>query len=263
MSSESTPPAKRPITASDREIFRERVKEAFAATGMSQRRAEEAIGMARGTISKLFTGKIGLTLKVLREIAAQAKVGPETLVEGTAFAQLLLEAPETPASKELADALAQVDTLRAELAARSATMTELERHQAMLAAERDELLQRLLDAGHKNDALTAALEQTRTQLTAQEASEKTSRAMATWTGLARDFSVRALAETNAKLQETEKQVAAWRAYALARHQRVDYLESELAKHFVRAQQQPNEEAGRLLLAMIAAFGIGTLAARAA
>jgi chromosome segregation ATPase len=66
------------------------------------------------------------------------------------------------------------------------------------------------------------------------------------------------AESNARLEETIKQLDQRRSYALDRKSRVEYLETELAKQLVAAKRQSTEETARLLLAAIASFGVGAI-----
>lgn len=248
MSSPKIPP-KPTVTPADLKVFRERTKAALAAKGLSQRQAETKIGMATGTISKLFTGKITLTLGALQEIAAQAGVGPETLVAGTALAHLLLEAPATPESEKLTEVYAQLDELRVTLAARDATILAVEHEKHTLGTETERLTRQLVSETKKRESLTKALEEER----AQHATEK---AAARASEFARATEALAHVQTKARLAETEKQVGAWRDHALLRHQRVEYLETVLAQQLAAAQKQSVDEAGRLFLTAIAGLGIG-------
>lgn len=242
-------PTKPIVTPADLKALCQRTKEALAAKGVSQRQAEVKIGMAAGTISKLFKGKIALTLTALKEIAAQAGVGPEKLVAGTALAHLLLEAPTTPESEELTGVYAQLDELRAELAARDATILTVEQDKQASRVQSERLARQLTSETKKRESVAKTLEDERAQLA-------TVRAAARASEFARATEVMAHVQTKARLAEAEKQVGAWRDYALSRHQRVEYLETVLAQQLAAAQQQSAGETGRLLLTAIAGLGIG-------
>jgi transcriptional regulator with XRE-family HTH domain len=124
MNNEQLPPQEptTTITQKDLATFAEQAKRFLMNAGFSQRKAEDRIGAARGTLSKCFSGRLKVTLKLLRELAQVAGVGPEAFVQGTGLVRLLFGAPETPESSELAKAKADVDALRTELAAARAAL---------------------------------------------------------------------------------------------------------------------------------------------
>ncbi len=250
MSTLSIPP-KLPVTTADLEIFRDRTRFALTAVGLSQRQAEQKIGMATGTISKLYTGKIQLKLATIRELASLVGVGPETLVEGTGLAHLLLDAPTTLESEQLNEVHAELDRLRAKLAVRDATVLTLEEAAQSARVERERITRQLAAEVRKGEDLAKTVNGLRAQ-------QVTDRSTARSLELARASAAISLIQVKAQLVETERQTIAWREHALARHQRVAYLETELAKQLAASARQSAEETGRLFLSAAAGFGIGTL-----
>ena len=250
MTKQNPPQAPARPTKRDLDVFMRRTKAALRAAGLSQRQTETTIGMPRGTLSKLFSGRLALALKTLREIAQQAKVEAHVLVDGTALAKLLLGAPESEEGEVSVAVQTAYDELRAELAARDGLISELRRQLDGLATRVRELEREVADAAEVRGELARARE-----------------AIATAERLAADSAKRAivvarrdeqLAAAVSRATETTTQLAGWRAYALERNQRVNFLESELAKGYQAARQRSGDEAGRLLLTVLAGVGVGAL-----
>lgn len=139
----SLPPEPPPITDQDRGTFKERLQRILKEKDISGRRLEKEIAMATGTLSKIYQGRVALSLKMLRDIATALDVPPFQLVEGTALAHLLLGAPDSPEFAELEEARKQIDKLKAEGAEKDATINSLRRSQSemtlALASLRKEL----------------------------------------------------------------------------------------------------------------------------
>jgi transcriptional regulator with XRE-family HTH domain len=257
--SDEMPPSPVPPTGEDRRIFRDRMVAALKSVVLSQRQAEFNIGMARGTISKIYSGRVALSLKTLRELAEQARVEPQDLVSGTGLAQVLLSSPKTPESDQLANAKAEVDRLRTEVAARDASIGQLTDQLKASRAELDAVRRVQAEEKEANVALRAEIDRRSAEQDESKrlAEESAHRAM-TLVNQQRD---QTLAEISARLGQTEKQSTAWRTYAIDRNARVGFLETELQKGFLAAHQRSSDEAGRLLLTALAGLGIGAVIAK--
>jgi len=253
MSSQFPPDPPKP-SKEDLAIFRDRTQRALKAAGISARTAEKRIGCATGTCSKVYKGRIALTLKLLREIAEQAKVQPNVLVEGTGLEHLLLGAPETPESLEMAKARATIDGLRADLAERDASIAQLRAQLDKSSGELEAVVRELAVVRSEQAAAVESARQEREQREreAKQIAEATQRALV----LANSEYDQSLAEADARLAEVQKQLEQWRGYGLERHQRVNFLETELAKGYQAAQQKSGPDVGHVILGTLAALGIG-------
>ncbi len=250
------PPGPPKITRRDRATFKVRLQRALAVANLSGRALEKKIGMATGTLSKLYSGRLSLTLRVLREITSAMALGPEVLVEGTGLAFLLAGAPESCESAELLAARAEVDRLRAEAAASETTLKEL-RHENE-ALRRELTAARDAEASAKDSAERAQAEVSRMKTGAGAAMTLHSQSER-----ARDDALHeaaglriALAAEISKSGEMAHVADGWRKQALERQQRAQYLEMELARARNAAVKASSEEAGKLLLASLASLGIG-------
>ncbi len=65
MSPRTAPPAPPEVTKADREILRTRLRGLLKERGTSARAAERAIGIATGTLSKIYGGKMTLSHRLL------------------------------------------------------------------------------------------------------------------------------------------------------------------------------------------------------
>lgn len=243
------PPKQAKPTKRDRATFRARLQSELASAGISGRALEKKIGMATGTLSKIFSGRLALTLRVLREIASALGIGPDVLVAETAYTFLLAGAPESEESAELLEARQEVDKLRAERAANEAMMKNL----------RDENEQLRRDLAAARDLAADA------KANAEAAHAEAKAALATRLSDGREREVLAqelsrvridLAAERGRVAETARSEDGWRKYAMERHQRAHYLEAELARARAAAATASSEEAAKLLLASLASLGIG-------
>ncbi len=82
-------------TETDRGLFRDRVKKGLAAAGLTQKALEGQAGLKPGTLTRIFGGKKQLDAGILSAIAAGIGASEETLVEGTAWASLVVAAEST------------------------------------------------------------------------------------------------------------------------------------------------------------------------
>lgn len=250
------PPALPPATKADRVEFRRRLIHALESAGMSGRELERKVGVASGTLAKLHSGKLKLSVRLLREIASVLTVGAETLVADTALEVLLKGAPESKESDALLAARAQIDELRAEAAGLEATVKALRGENAALERA-------LAVANQAERESRLALERLETELAAAKAavaSRTTSQA-----DVERNASDAArslaraqteLAATRAKLAEVGHAAHAWRTRALQQEQRVLYMEQELVRLQQESMRATSQESGRLLLAGLASLGVG-------
>lgn len=142
----SLPPEPPPITDQDRGIFKERLQRILKDKDFSGRRLEDTINMATGTLSKIYRGRVALSLKMLRDIATALDVPPLQLVEGTALAHLLLGAPDSPEFAAFEEARKQIDLLRTEAAGKEATINGLRRKQNEMQQELTSLRKELTAA---------------------------------------------------------------------------------------------------------------------
>ncbi len=244
------------ITDADRGLLKERLVAHFKDGKTSGRKVEKRIGLPVGTISKICTGRVRLTLKVVKEIADVLAIGPDVLVEGTNFARVLLEAPETDATRELGVARAELDRLRAELAGEAALSARLradldaERCGRELAEGASHTAQLKLAASaqelaHAKAALGDGQKQiTQSQRAVSGAQQEQGRLQAE------------LDRLTAVSSNWAAQAHKWRESCARAMARVDYLESELATMQATLRKQGKNATGRTLLATLAALGIG-------
>lgn len=251
-----SPPEPPKITKRDRDRFKAHVQRELAAKKKSGRAVEKKIGMATGTLSKLYSGRLALTLRVLREIAAELEVGPEALVKGTALATLLTGAPESSESAELLEARGEIDRLRGERAAGEATVKGLRDENEVL--RRELAVARDAEATARANAEKAHAELTRVRTGANTAITLHGQAERAKEGALHEASElrTALAAQTSKCDEIANVADGWRRHAMERQQRVQYLEAELARARTAAATASSEEAGKLLLASLASLGIG-------
>ncbi len=236
------------------------MRRALAAKKLSGRALEKTIGMATGTLSKLYSGRLSLTLRLLKEIASTLAVGPEALVEGTAFASLLTGAPESLESAELLEARGEIDRLRADRAAADAALKTLR-------DENDGLRRDLAAARDAEAAAKANVERAQAELSRAKAGASTAMTLHGQADRAKEdanhevavLRTALIAETS-KGAEMARVADGWRKYASERQQRVQYLEVELARARAAAANASSEEAGKLLLASLASLGIGLVIA---
>jgi len=139
----STEPAGEPIapperpapTRDDRSALERRVKDLARQRETSLAAVERRMGRARGTLSKVFGGRIRLSHSILVEVCTVLEVEPVELVDGTAFRGLLDEAVPTADSAALVAARMEVDRLSRDLAARDAQVDEWRREVDRLRRE--------------------------------------------------------------------------------------------------------------------------------
>lgn len=245
-----------PPSDRDRATFKKRLKEALAARAMSGRALEARVGMATGTLSKMYSGRISVTLRHLREIAAVLEIGPEVLVMGTSLAALLTGAPESSESEELLQTKGQIDQLRASLAGSEAIANDLRREVHELKDTIAALQGKATDAEErarqaKNDLVQVELRASAAE--GERACFQTERAAAIEDA---NRMRRELAAASAAARANEEAATSWRTFGLKRAHRVQYLEAELAKTRSAAMNASAAEAGRLLLASLTTLGIG-------
>lgn len=250
------PPEAPKITKRDRDRFRANLQRALVAKKLSGRALERRIGMATGTLSKLYSGRLALTLGILREVASELAVGPEVLVEGTALVALLTGAPESAESTELLEARGELDQLRGDRAASEATIRGLRKENEAL--RRDLAVARDAEATARAGAEKAYAELTRATSGASTAMARHGQAeREKERALQKAAELRtALAAQTAKCNEVAHVADGWRRHAIQREQRVHYLEVQLARAHTAAASASAEEAGKLLLASLASLGIG-------
>lgn len=116
-------------------MFKDRLQRILKDKDLSGRQLEKKVGIASGTLSKIYNGRIALSLKTLREIGTALDTPPQQLVEGTALAHLLLGAPELPKFAELEEARGEIDRLRADGAEKDASINALQQKQNEMQGE--------------------------------------------------------------------------------------------------------------------------------
>lgn len=120
-------------TEGDRRVLRSRVKAAMDERDIrSFRQLEKTLGIATGTLAKLWPGTQSvkpraLTHELLYLLTQALECSPESLVVETGFEALLDRAVETPESEAVAKAMEEVDRLQAQVAAEAARADEAER----------------------------------------------------------------------------------------------------------------------------------------
>jgi transcriptional regulator with XRE-family HTH domain len=259
-SSPDLPPTPRQPTARDRKVFESRVKARLKEKGTSGRKVEDKIGMARGTLSKLYSGRLGLSSRTLREIAVALDFGPDVMVRGTVFEDLLRSAPASPELDEVVQARRVVDELRGELAAKQARVEALQRD--LLAARKEsiaekagrqrdvqELQDRVQRLGIRAHAAEAALEQERNLRPELEASLHEAEE-------ARDRYAQDLDANKQQMVSLSDALTQWRAHAHERSKRVMMLEAQLNQAARQLSQAKGETAAAAILTGLASLGIG-------
>ena len=262
MSSQQVPTDPPPSTIpsrEDRETFVRRVRERLGVMRQSSRWLEEQADLATGTLSKLRTGsgRVKLTPKKLLQIATVLDVSPEVLVKDTCFAELFLLAPPSPDSERTGRLAAEVDELRAELAARVAALSELQeravaREAELVSAQAD--VRRLLEESNTVRKHVARRDEEAVGLQAALAE-------------ARRVSNEARAEVVAvasRFGEVSSQCERWRNHALERERRVTQLEEILVQVEQQAEQRiqelrkrPHDQTGGLIVGALLGLGLGS------
>lgn len=214
--------------ASDLDTFRARTLAAMHQAGYrSQRKLEDRLGWARGSLSKLFHGKTRLSHKMLVELAQALKQNPGTLVDATGYASLIETAPPTPESSAVAALRSELDEARMKIAARDA---ELAATQAQLAARADEVSKGRMELAQSISRAEGAESQLRDARTeATQLRRASGAAGARISQLEADISGSELkiAALDAELTESRRQAGLWRGHALERVERVRQLEQAL------------------------------------
>lgn len=253
-----TPSVAPHIKPTDLKEFAKRTKAAINRNKTSGRRLEEKIGMATGTLSKLYGGRLRLSLKSLREIASALGLGPELLVQGTSLEHLLAGAPETPASVELLGAREETDRLRGEKAALEAAAENLQHEYRELANTERGLREQLLIAERNAARRDAEVERARKRTVEVEERLRVCERERREAVQAGRTATTNLQTMTARLAQFTQAVDAWRLHASHFEARARYLEVELAQAQAKAQKATSEEAGKLLLASMASLGIGVV-----
>ena len=230
MSPKTPPPAPPPVTKADRETLRARLRNLFKERKVSARAVERDIGIATGTLSKIYAGKMALSHRLLHELSGLLKVEPEALVEGTAFEHLLSTAVTTPESEELARLRAEVDGLRVDKRVAEEALAEAHRDLDTARREQAGMAGRIaaledVASGREDELARANAELERLRVSANGAEHARQVALAQ-IDQERQLRVAALA----RVAEFEKNADGWRKHALERGQRATQLEA-----FVRQQ----------------------------
>ncbi len=247
----NAPPVPRKITAHDRKVLRDRLTGLFKERKLSGRRVERLIGAATGTLSKVLSGKMALTHRLLLELATLLKVTAESIVQDTAFDSLLTMAVVTPETEQVTRLKAELDAVRVEKQAVDAALTQAHED---LTSVRKQLAEAVTANGkvkERNSALAAELAAARSELDrvreeANQAQQKQRSALVVATN-EREQRAAALAKIAALVQQAEQ----WRTYASDREQRVNQLEA----YIQQLQAQANAGNGP---AVGAALGTGLL-----
>lgn len=261
------PPVPPKPSAKDRAIFAKRVKSRIKESGLSGRKVEDRINMARGTLSKLYGGRIALSAETLREIACALDVGPEVLVAGTAFAHLLLLAPSDPVSEELAEARKVIDDLRVELVGSRTQAGSLSAELSQVRAELSQVRAELNAARQDSEERSAQLEQAEMKAQASIALLDEERAARCHlqnlhddVHAARDRLLRDLEAERQRLKSTSDALGKWRSYAEERARRVEMLEGQLKQTAAELQAQKGFTWVTGVLSGITGLGLGAAAA---
>lgn len=208
------PPKPSEITPDDRAVLRDRVKAALAAKdNMSQRKAEEALNLSTGVLSKVWSGDMQLTVDLLRRLAELLGVDPFELVAGTGFEGLRMKGVETPESPELRTLRGQLDEARVALAAAQAENESLRRsaeaaRQAHEAAER-----RTGEIAARESAAVASLGKKEAELVEARSALAKARAEATTARRGAEQAEATASGLRAAVAEHRAQADGWRAHA--------------------------------------------------
>jgi transcriptional regulator with XRE-family HTH domain len=243
------PPTPPPPTAEDRGILRDRLKALFKDKKVSGRSVEERVGVGRGTLSKVYSGKMALTHRLLHELSQVLDVPPEALVERTAFAHLLETAPPTPETTEVAQLKEELDHLRVEKQATDAALSKA--HDDLKAARRE-----FADADEARSAAEQRAAASESELAAARAvrkemddqlralEEKVQTALVQASAEAQEHAA-AVAKVNALTQSADQ----WRTHALEREQRVKQLEAYIQQLRAQTSNKGDAAVGGALLGM--------------
>lgn len=260
------PPRPPPITPEDRVTLKRRISTHLTELEKSARWLEVEANLATGTLSKLYSpkGRSVLDLRKLKAIADALQVQPVDLVEDTAFAAILLHAPETQEAQEVVALRAQIDDLRTERAALGAEVVHLRSEVETLTKDLVLVTQERDQAREEKAQAEVRLENVRVESRnhkAQLAIVRIQRDEASKVAL-RIHGLEAKAATHtAQIVELGNLAQSWRTYALDRNQRVLQLEGELASWKTYAQQLlarqgTKDEFATAFLAGLAGLGIG-------
>ncbi len=191
----------------DRKLFKARLKSQLSRMGISQRAMEERLGLSTGTLSKIFAGRLNLTVGILMELAKVLQIDPWVLVDDTAWIQLRNEVPLDKATEVELKLQAEVDELRLELVATHARERAAEEELAVQRrrAERSEARR----AQWEERASQAAVERDEARADAAEQADAFARERAARREEAQVLQSlrRALAANEARLSEQAKQLS--------------------------------------------------------
>jgi transcriptional regulator with XRE-family HTH domain len=235
--------------AEDREAFRERLVAQLKERGMSGRQLENRACLPTGTLSKVYKGRIRLTLKLLLEIVGPLSIGPDLLVVGTRFASLLMGAPASEASKATHELEAEVERLRAELAEKTAVAETCARNAAALEERAERAEAQLAE-------VRVRLEEAEANITILERARDQTAKTATHASMLMTGIQTQLDATKAQLAVYADAFQKWMAHAQDRERRVAYLEGELVNLQQKIAKASAEEGGKLLVTGLATLGLG-------
>lgn len=218
-------------TSVDRDlvIFRERIKSTLRERGLTGRGLEEKLKLATGVLSKIYSGRIKLSSRLLGQIAGGLGVDPLQLVADTDLESLLTTAVDEPhhgIALEVAERLGELERL---LAARDAQL-------AQAALDNAELRQELAAAQAQADAATRKAAQLTNQVEGakQEVQQVQKDLVLERTRLTQEAQIlrrtkELLTAARAEKEEAVCQVKQWQGYALERDARAKQVEAYAAK----------------------------------
>jgi chromosome segregation ATPase len=255
------------VTKADREILRTRLRDQLKERGTSARAAERAIGIATGTLSKIYGGKMTLSHRLLHELSALLKIEPEVLIHGTAFEHLLHTAVTTPESEELARLRAETEGLRAETRAAEEALAAARRDLDTLRHEQAEMAGKIAALEREASGKDAELARMHTELERLRAAASTAEHARRAALAQADQERQQRAAALAKVAEFEKNATAWRTYGLERGQRVTQLEAYIQQQHAQMQTLQSKAADSsgtvagTALGGLLGFALGALANR--
>lgn len=219
-------PPNPPVPSSaDRATLRDRLQTMLKDRKLSGRAVEKSIGIGTGTLSKVYSGKMALTHRLLHDLSHLLGVSAESIVEATAFAHLLQTAPPTPSSAEIASLKEELDRARVEKQASDAALDQARRELASMHKELSDT-NRVRRAAEDRVTVLESKQAALRDLTArmEEAATVAEQSLQALSG---QMSAHEQEHSSAlaRVDALNKNADDWRRYALDRQQRVVQLEA--------------------------------------